>query len=335
MGLGEERNTQRSFLEKLQTGAIVTVIAVLVWLYAEGEAVQERPKQVEIRFVASGSQVGIEPAGSEWINVTFQASTGQMAQVEYLLAQGPVQIPVTLRENGASDQQTVVLREALEQSPLGELGVNIRDTNPATMNVSVEPLVTVTLDVAAQFAQPEMVAPRPRVEPSQVELTVAGSLAPQAEGLRAIARLDDLTAFEPDEEHTVNVRVTLPEALRHRWSRVEPASVAVTFTLRDQTDTVTLTSVPVEVSMLPVLGRRYWVDVPDEYRVLADVRLSGPSDEIDRIRRRERPIRAYVRPTADELDAGVELLNVHLDKPPSITLESPLPPVPVEITVRE
>ncbi|MEX0655722.1 MAG: hypothetical protein WD534_08710 [Phycisphaeraceae bacterium] len=336
IGIGETRSSSRSLLDKVQTGVIVSVIAVLVWLYAEGEAVQERPKQIEIQFVAAGSgPVGIDPSRPFLIGVTFQASTGQMAQVEHLLSQGPVQIPVAPREDADSPMQTVVLREALERSMLGELGVNIRETSPATWQVAVEPLETVELDVTLEVAQPELVGPRPRIEPSRVAVTVPASQRARVAELQAVARLDDVGALEPDQQHTVDLRVSLSEAVNLRWMRVQPETVEVTFTLREQTDTVTLTSVPIEVQVSPLLLRRYMIDVSDEHMVLRDVVLTGPADEIDRIRRKERPIRAYLRPTADELDRGVEMLNVDLDKPSAVAIETPLPAVPVQVTQRE
>ncbi|MFA9478674.1 hypothetical protein ACERK3_10235 [Phycisphaerales bacterium AB-hyl4] len=334
LGKGEHR-ADRGVLDKIQTAVLVTIIAVLVWLYAEGEAVQERPKQVRIQFVTPGTtDVGIAPNSPLTIGVTFQASTGQITQVEQLLSRGPIEIPVTPEQTN-DNQQVIVLREALERSALGELGVNIKETSPATQTVRVEQLQTVALDVALELAQPEMVAPRPRIDPSRVSVTVPASMVGQMRGMRAIARLDDLSTFEPDEQHTTSLRVTLPDTLDPTWVRVEPGTVDVTFTLREQTDEITLTSVSINVVLSAPLARQYIVEVPEEHNVLRDVVLRGPADQIDLIRRKERPIRAYLRPTADELDRGVEMLNVELDKPGSVSVESPLPSVPVVVSRRD
>ncbi|MEX0744227.1 MAG: hypothetical protein WD118_01385 [Phycisphaeraceae bacterium] len=331
---GENRGA-RSALDKIQTAVLVTIISVLVWLYAEGEAVQERPKQVQLQFVAPGSpEVGVAPSTPFSVGVTFQASTGQMAQVEQLLSLGPIQIPVLPTTTG-DNQQAVVLREALTRSALGDLGVNIKGTSPATQMVRVERLETVALTVSMELARPELIAPRPRIEPSRVSVTAPVSMMDQVRRMRAFVRLDDLNAFEPNEEHTTSLPVLLPEALDPAWVRIEPNNVDVTFTLREQTAELTLTSVPVNVVLSAPLARRYVVEVPEEHNVLRDVVLRGPADEIDRIRRKELPIRANLRPTADELDRGVDLLNVEMDKPNSVSVESTLPSIPVTVSPRE
>ena len=321
--------------EKLQSWLIVTVIAVLVWLYAEGQAVTEQPKQVEVEFVAPGSwDLRIEP-GSVSVTATFSASASQMRQVESLLRAGPMRVEVRPPDAEAVYDETMRLRDILMGTELGQLGVNIVEVTPATARVTVEPLVTREAEVRVEV-EPGFHVQRPRVEPRAVELTVPASLADLAQREPVRAVLTELGTFAVDEEQTVQVMLELPQALRaRRWVRMQPQTATVTFTITRQTETLTLTSVPINISMSPVMLRRYDVDVADEDLVLHDVVISGPTDVIEQVRSGELAVGAVVQPTVDELEAEVDSLAVELDVPAGVTVESTVGRVPVEIRRRD
>ena len=322
--------------EKIQSWLIVTVIAVLVWLYAEGQAVTEQPRQVEVEFVApAGVDLRVEPA-SVSVTATFSASASQMRQVEALLRRGPMQVEVRRPEGEATYTETMPLGEVLmRETELGQMGVNIVEVTPAARQVSVEPLVTREAEVRVEV-EPGFHVQRPRVEPRTVELTVPASLADLAQREPVRAPLTELGTFEVDEEQTVEVMLELPEVLRaRRWVRMEPRTAQVTFTITRQTETLTLTSVPIRILMSPVMLRRYDVDVADEDLVLHDVVISGPTDVIEQVRSGELAVAAVVEPTVDELEAEVDSLVVELDMPEALTVESTVGRVPVQIRRRD
>ncbi|MEX0886653.1 MAG: hypothetical protein WD009_09465 [Phycisphaeraceae bacterium] len=322
--------------EKIQTGLIVTVIAVLVWLYAEGQAVTEQPKQVELSFVSPGDrQLAISPERVS-VTATFSASASQMRRVEAVLRQGPLQVPVRLPTGPTAYEQAMPIRDLLLATTLGQLGVNITDTAPLARTVRVEPLVTHEAPVRVEV-EPGYHVQRPRVEPRTARVTVPVSLADLAQRQAVVVPLTDLGTFEVDAEQTLEVPLELPAVLRGRpWVRLEPGSAHVTFTITRQTDTVTLTRVPIEISVSPVRLRDFEIDIADEDLVLHDVELSGPADVIERVRNKELGVWASLRPTLDELEAQVTSLQVELmNVPASVTVESTLPRVPVEVRRRE
>lgn len=331
-------------LEKLQTWLVVTVIAVLVWLYAEGEAVDQHQMQLQLRFVPPpGRQLIVEPQAPAdpdapvLVWATFLASTGQMDQVEAIANQGPIEIVVADRPDAETPEQVVVLEEALARSPLGELGVSIVETSPPTVNVWVEPLKTEQVEVLVHTGDLQLAQP-PIPEPLKVPVVVPTRLAEAARNLKVVADLTaiDLSQLEVNEPHTLPaVPLRLPAALEERGVRLERDSVRVNLTIRKQTDSVTLTTVPIHINTPPLVLQRYNIALREDQMVLRDVRLTGPADVIDRIRRKDTRVWAELRPSADELDTGVESLPVYLNAPPAVTVESPLPQVPVTVTRRE
>ncbi|HEX7009757.1 MAG TPA: hypothetical protein VF184_07240 [Phycisphaeraceae bacterium] len=323
-------------LQKIETWAIVTVISVLIWLYAEGEAVTRYSERVPIRLVPPvGRQLAIDIPGrdggeaSEVIYVTFKASTGQLTKIKERLQQGPLQIEVADQPG----EQVLVLKDELLETPLGQLGVNIVTTDPATLTVQVEPLQTLTMPVGVDRGQVLLAQPA-LVEPREVSVTLPARLLEQARGMKVWAPLDlaELGRLEPGVPQTFDVPLSVPEELQTPWTDLEPDVARVTVTISKQTDTYVVPRISVEVQASPLVLRRFDLNISDEYLNLLEVPITGPADVIDRIRKGQLSISAVVRPTLSELESGTRTLPVQLNLPPGVTVQAPLPPVPVEVT---
>lgn len=328
---------RRKLWEKIETGVIVTVIAVLVWLYAEGENVQTyNNEQLLVRFVpVAGQELAIDPQDTE-ILVSFRAAAGERSSLEEMLRDGPIEIKVGNELDSGSPVQTIVLRDALERSDIGSLGINIIDTSPATKQVRVEPLVTRRLPVEpaktdVQFAE------TPVVTPSEVTVKLPRSLAEQAGDLPAIARLDllDLGGYDENTDVTATTPVDVPEPLRSPWTTVSPATVQVRFNIRKLTDSVRLPNIPLRINADPLTLQEYDIILGPSDIVLRDVRFSGPSDEIEAIASGETKVWAELRPTREQIEraaSGTEpvMLSPVIITPPGVQADLP-DPVPVTI----
>ena len=348
-----ETTERHPWLIRLQTWLIVTVIAVLVWLYAEGEAVTEKTEQLQIKFVPPpGVQLAIEPVTRSLSNsdatlpvfATFRASTGQMDQVRQITNEGPIEIVVNAQPDSQSPEQVIIFRDKLQDTKLGLLGINIVDTNPATATVRVEPLRTEMLDVTVDVGDVQL-AGLPTIEPAKVPVTMPVRIADAMRGVRVVAQLDelDLSQYLANEEHTVNaVPLELPDELQRKWVELGRDSVKVTFTIRKQTDTWTISYLPVEIQASPLLLRRFSLDIRDEDLNLLEVKLQGPADVVDRIRKKELPVSAAIYPSIDELETALGQgssatlsVPVKLTLPQGVIVQSPMSHVQVKVTRRE
>lgn len=323
-----------SWLSKLENYLLVTLITVLVWLYAEGRAIRTEQAGVQVQFVAPAGRedrLAIRPRQPLDARVVVKGSSSQLATFENLVGDGPIRLAI--------DEETrspLSMPQALAESVLGELGVNIEEVQPHEVNVSAERIDQLTLPVAVQ-AQEVQLAPNPTVMPDQVQVRLPASLAGRAVNPRVLASLEDvdLGQIPVNVPTTVDVRLQLPPALRSEWSRIEPATASVTFTIRKINDTLQLDSLPVRISVPPRMLQDWRFSLDDRNRVLDGVMLSGPGDVIEQIRSRQREVFAEIRPRIDDLKPGVVKLPVFIQTPPGVTVVSPTPTVDLQVSAVE
>lgn len=319
--------TRETWLQRAETIVIVTVISVLVWLYAEGENVQTyTDKRVLVKLLPPpGRDLAIRPDTID-VRLNMRASAGEADRLDGIIRNGAVELEVGEEDNG----KVLVLREALQDTVIGNIGLNITSTSPDYEQLSVEPLVQRRLPVnvattSVQFAR------QPTVEPREVTVTMRESVAGQVGTGSAVADLSgvDFTPFEANTPQTIEVPIALPDAIADDWTEPETATARVTFTVRKTTDTFKPDRLPIRISADPLLLQQY--DVEPTELVLQDVTLVGPSDAIERVRRGEERVYAELRPTSEQLEGGVEALTPALVAPPGVSTAQPLPPIPVRV----
>ncbi len=323
---------QTLFFERLETALVVTVISVLVWLYAEGENVQTYTNQrVQVEFIPPpGQDLAIEPARPIEVLLNLKASAGEMSRFDSILRARDGTIPIEIGEE--QNGSVVVIREAFATTPLGAMGLNITSTSPEYVTVGVEPMVTRQLRVVPSSAPVQFAKP-PTIEPAVVDVTLRESLAQAAEGLTVTARLPDqpdaYASFEVNTPESLEAPLVLPEPLVDRRTRMEPRTAEVTFTIRKLTDSYRPDFITIRVVLDPLMMRDYDIEPTD--LVLREITLTGPSDAIERIRRGEERVEALLRPTNEQLERGVEALQPSISAPPGVTPANPPPPVGVRI----
>lgn len=325
--------------EKLETILAVTIITILIWLYAEGENIKPYLNHsVQIKFVApEGQDLAIEPHEPVRIVMRFEASSGQYQYVQQL-TKNTLEIVVTDKLSD-SPFQTVVLKDILAASKLGDLGIINIEATPATMKIRVEPIVSREMEIVLnptdlldiQFAQP------PAIDPLKIPVRLPASLAEKTNGYKLIANLDELemSKLEVNVPHTMPVPLHLPLVMEDKFVSLSQPTTTVTFTIRKQTDTISLTSIPIHINAPPMLLKRYNIDLPEEQMVVRDVKLSGPSDIMEKIRTNQIKVWAELRPTADELESGIESAPLSIVVPPGVAVDSALPRVQLKVMPRE
>lgn len=324
-----------SVFSSIQNVVVVTLIAALVWLYAEGRAIRtSEDRSVRVVFTAPvnrADELAITPREPVDFDVTVIGSSSQLSSFEQLTTNRPIQIEVDEQV-----QSPLNMLEALEQSQVGELGVNLQDVIPAQIDISVERIDQVEMPV--------------RVLAGDVQLTTNTSVSPDRVSVRLPQRLTQFAtdqhalAMIPQERiaqspvgvpQTVDVRLQLPVELRSAWSTVVPENVSVTYTVRKLHDTYRVESLGVRISVPPSLLQQWNFELDDRNRVLESVELAGPSDTIAAIRDGRQEVFAEVRPRSNDLKEGTAKLTVYIQTPPGVTVTSPAQTVDVKITPRQ
>lgn len=321
-----------SLISRIENVIVVTLIAGLVWLYAEGRAIREsEERSVRISFTAPvnrAAELAIMPREPVDVDVTILGSSSQLTTFEQITSSGAIRIPVD-----EETQSPIDLIQALEQSDIGELGINIEEVQPAQIEISVERIVEVELPVRVQAGEVQL-ASNTAATPDRVAVRLPERLSRNAERMQVLAILpqERIDASPVGVPQTIDVRLQLPSRLRSVWSKVVPETASVTYTIRKLHDTLRIESLGVRVSVPPSVLQKWNFELDDRNRVLDEVEIQGPSDLINAIRQGRQEVFAEVRPRSDDLKEGIAKLTVYVQTPQGVTVTSPSRTVDVQIT---
>ncbi|MEM6552353.1 MAG: hypothetical protein AAF750_09535 [Planctomycetota bacterium] len=334
----------RKTFEAVQTFIVVSIISVLVWVYAENENVKVYPKEsVLVRFVPPPREnLSIAPAERQ-VLITIRGNTAQAQQFRELVKSQPIELTVspnpTASDDPADARHTVLLAQRLAETELARLGVNLLEIDPPSLELDIHRLVDVRVPIRIVAADLQTAPDQPPVaEPSEVRLTVPAYLADAASTLAASARLDktpvDTTASGVSQRAVVTVEV--PPTLRSPLTTLHDKSVEVTFTIEKLTDTLTIPQRSVRIAYAPDLLTDRSPQLAPEDRTVTNITLAGPKDAIDALGSPEavNQITAVALLTSDHLNAAappdyqVEV-PVTIFTPPTVRVTSPAPTVTV------
>lgn len=304
----------------VRTFLIVSVITVLIWAFAEAESLTTKALRVDLNFL-NDPQTGrfVEVAENQgWggrCEVLFEGSTASVGDLEPLLRKG-----VGLRAGLSGvppepGEYVIDLNQILRAVPeLDGKGVTVVRVDPPTLRVIVDTLVTREVNVVSDVAGAVVDGPV-ECKPGKAKLTLPSALADRISAETAVtARVppDAIAKLVPGRIETVpGVALIAPPMLAGK-SRVsiEPDRADVVLKLRARTDIFTIASVPVHIKIAVGEIGRWEVAVPEEDRFIRDVKVSGPSDLVDRVRRGEIRITAVLPLSFDELERGISTKDV-------------------------
>jgi hypothetical protein len=314
--------------ERVRTVLIVTVVTLLVWLFAESRTLRVETLEVPVEIGRGGQLLAfrIHP-GQEWDASPEIELAGPTGLIEELRPRALDGIMLELGDELPSEpgSWTVDLREAIRRERLfAESGVTVRRVTPASLEIEIDRLERVMLPVEVELSGLETAGPV-SVEPPEVEVRVP---ATHAEDLpdHATAKIDParLATLSPGRRTELSqVPVILENLPPDLWGlRLVDARVTVELALRARTQSVQLAELPVWVELLPGDLAAWTVEIPPEDRVISGVTLTGPGAVIDRIRRGEVRPRAVVSLSTNDLARGVETVEVELvGLPPGVVAD--------------
>lgn len=320
-----------SAINHLKTLALASVVAVLVWIFAEGEGLQPRPVDLSVIFPTDASSaVVIRPDDKNFrgsVRVSLEATSRSLDLAAPLLAAGirlSPGAPGVPSEPG--EQRIVDLREAIGAMPqLKSLGVTVADVQPRQVVVQIIRMAGKDLPLRVELGAEVPLDGDPTPVPSTVSIRLPEpALALIPEGAVAIAAVSEAEVHRIRGEgpQTVTATVRLPSVLSGvEPIVVQPETVTVNLRVRRKVETYKVSTVPVWYSLPPTEdGSKWSVEVLDKF--LTDVTLTGPSDEIARVRTtgpNQITVKALVELSSDDLQNGVTTKQVTFPGlPPSL-----------------
>jgi hypothetical protein len=302
-------------LNQIKNISLVTVIALVVWLFAESESVRTREfiLVVELPSDPTASLV-IQPSDPaiwrERVQVTINGSAAALAAFQAGAAKPFKLTPDMEGMPSAPGEGELDFRRVLRSLPLfATRGVTITRAEPASLKVWVDRIVERTglrVETTGLTVEPQGA---PLVTPRTVAMfgpeSVLAHLS-QDSAVRARPSPDGqarLVPGRPDKLQGVPLEVPREIVGMERFVRIVPSRVDIELTVVSKRSTATIGSVPVQV-MLPALVAQQW-DVAVEQNFFSDVQASGPSELIEQLTRSELRVFAIVSLSSDELDRGV------------------------------
>ncbi|MCC5823660.1 MAG: hypothetical protein LAT64_10995 [Phycisphaerales bacterium] len=300
----------------LRTVLLVSMVTLLVWLLAESRTVRTQIADLSPRLeVGTASGLVARPApGFAWpesVKVTFSGSTAGLDQVVRSL-QGRLELRVGIEVLATPGVHEIDMREVLRTSELiVTAGAGVVEVNPQRVRVEVDSLRETSLPV--RIIEPDGVAfesnGRPTPMPGALRVRGPSSVLARLEGAEGLVRLDPalVAGLTPGRAETLGrLRVEVPED-QDRWAtRFEPDYVDVALTLRSRTQSLVLSSMPVQIQLAPGEVGRWRVSLPPGGQDLVGVEVTGPSDQIERLRSGQLVPEAVVTLSFDELERGIE-----------------------------
>jgi hypothetical protein len=285
-----------TFIGQLRTLLLVGFITALVWLMAESESLRTEKLRPEVRFRVPPDAprlVRVEP-GQEFSGTVTVTIEGPTAAVDALAARarGTIDLePGMVGVPAEPGRHSVNLADALRAHEyFRDSSVTITSVDPPSATVWVDEVVAREASVKIETPEGALLAGVADVKPPKVEVrlpeSIARTAAPPGTELTLTARLtpEALANLPAGRRIAVTVPLTLPPTLQSDAVRVSPPQVNVELTLRSRAASTIVPNVPVYVRVAPTEVGVWDVDLAPEGRVLTDVTITGPADQVDQFR---------------------------------------------------
>ncbi|GMV27563.1 MAG: hypothetical protein AMXMBFR58_35940 [Phycisphaerae bacterium] len=311
----------------VRTFLIVTTITVLIWTFAEAESLTTRTLRTDLDFA-------IDPQTQRFIEVTeknswtgrveavFEGSTASMGELESLLRRGLVVRPGSGSLPSEPGSYDIDLAQILRSIPeIDRLGVSVTKAEPPTVHIAIDTLVTRDVQIVPVVLG-AVVDGIVESKPGRAKMTLPRSLAdrlPADATVSATVSADAVEKLVPGRTETVPGVTLRPPAAMNGHPRViiDPDRADVILKLKARTDVFTMPSVPVHIKIAVGEIGRWEVTVPDEDRFIRDVKISGPSDLVEQVRRGQIKITAVLSLSFDELERGIATKDVVFSEIPT------------------
>lgn len=321
-----------AFWRRARTAAVVSVVTVLVWIFAEAQTLRTETVTLRVTITAehTDSNLVVRAAPEETGGATGEPAwdgqsielvlRGATARLDSLLAtvRGQITLEVGAQLPAEPGVHVVPVDDVLRLTDaFARSGVTIAKATPPRIAVQVDELTEIESPVRIEVAGVVELRRPPIAEPNHVMLRGPASLINQAvaeageAGLSLTARVDTDTArtLTPGRETSVpGVPLVLPAGLPvagPAWRlRAEPPAVDVRVYVRRRLAEMTLDPMPIQVALPPGEVGRWEITLPEGSRELRGVELQGVHELLALVESGEvRPV-ALVRLSVAELEAG-------------------------------
>ncbi len=331
-----------------QTIIAVTLVTILVWLFAEARSVQQTTQRVRLAFGDPTGQRIVRVIDPTWTGSVIVTLAGPSASISEAGAWADSARNVTPGAPGFPEdegEQSVDMQRVLQNDPrLLELGLRVESVEPPLVRVGVEAVLPAPgIPVIADISGVALSGP-PAIEPAQVQVRAPRHIIAKLQELEGGAHVRALlppsarNTLQEGVQATITSILSLPfevDPIDAAFVTIEPAQANITMRVRLRTSTYVVPSAPVWVRMQPNETDLWKVTIHPEDQLLTDITLTGPSDVIREIEEGGHPVMAVIMLTDVDLQTRVQSKPIHKwDVPEGVVVEGERPEIRITIEQR-
>ncbi len=296
-----------NFQSKYWTYLIVSLVTVLLWVWAAAETREEKTATFRVRFASAGAGNWVIIPKEIPLTVTLEGSRFALQEAQSL-KQGSIVLTTGNELPSSVGNHTVNLTTALNKNEaLRNTRVTVLAVDPPSKMIEIDALVAVTATVLPDLPHLYLDG-EPEVDPAEVTVTLPSrlaDLAPEEIAPRAYIAQSRLNRLEPGREYVLSTKLLLPEKLATEDSvTIEPPVANVTFTVRSFIEETILPTVRVHIAGPPEDHEEYLVEIDND--VLKDVTISADAVLIEQIKAGDAVVVAMVHLSLRDKEQRVE-----------------------------
>lgn len=279
--------------ETVRTLVVVSIVTVLVWLFAESRTQRIETIAVPVELSAGGGGTVFRLVDADsWTGVVEMELAGPTALIDRLRSETLEGVTLEIGDELPNEPGTrsVDVAEALRRDELfANSGVTVLRVLPGTVGLQTDRLDTLTLPVEVDLEGLETSGPV-TVEPAEIVVRIPASIASGLElHARASVPPDKIAMLAPGRRAPISqVPIELDGLPEGVWGmRLMQPRVVVTLALPVRTETLTLREIGVRLSVQPSDLALWSIEIPPDERVLEDVQISASVSVIQQIERGE------------------------------------------------
>lgn len=294
----------------ITTFVMVTVISILVWIYAESRTIRTSSIDVNVVVVPNGDPLfQVTPEQPQHVRLTLKASGAGVAAVEQRALKAPIRIVLKEVEGvRAITHQTLSLREDIEAALLlNEQGVTLVDIQPKALDLTLTPIDSVRRPV--KFLDPyDLAEADVKLRPNEVEVRAPAPSSRQLSVADPVVRLTPelIENLEPGKSVEIDLPVDVQGSWGGRGFSIRPATVRATLVITRRVETLKLSKVPIVLQLRPEDAGKYRVSIENGAEAFSGVKVSGPAELVERVRKLPDQVTAVVRLTPELLAQAID-----------------------------
>ena len=318
-------STREKIVEGLKTLAWVIPLTVLIWVYAEREQLVQAKSpnvfSVPVHIYSHDAARDVEPAGDSPVTVNLKLTGTQEAVLRVhdkltMVPRTPLMIDIG-SSLGISRNQPVNVVDHIQSLDLFKSnGVTVEESQPSELFVNIDALHTEQLKIDLPPGVTNL-TPNSRFDPAKVTVSGPATLLRRLDERGLLHVYPDLSAYtqlltQPGDHVIPGLPLMLSEKvdkLDRDKVRIDPAEVNATISMIAIDESFDLESVPILVLSRPELftnDSHYVLELKDNIKTIPNVRVTGPHDEIAKLRNKQFPYAAWIKVSEDDAGAGAE-----------------------------